>query len=319
MKHLLIPALALFLYGCGDRDGSHGESLYLGVIREAGATSEDFWVRVHAIEFLIELGDTEEALRLADSCREFETESQKRIGYWRMKYRLSAPAEKQVWLDKILASYVDREGPDRIHAAETLAKLSYPLSKADSSLTAQDLETGGSLGAYVKWGMALPADSASEVDFDMLLQAVEDTSLPEKRIAAYAITFLKPLPEPYRMRLFSAAEAGDERPDVLPYLLHAAIIQDNPGGGQSERLKTRLRSLADAPGKSARIELCKALAGRSNKDDEALLQRVFKLENPVSEGNDFAGGEIGPANLDVKIAAAFALEKNELMRKNPNK
>lgn len=309
MKYLRIPFLALLLYGCGSRDGSPGKSPYLEAIREVGAASDDFWVRVHAIEFLIELGDTEEASRLAESCREFETEPQKRIGYWRMKYRLSAPGEKQVWLDKILAAYLDRDGPDRIHAAETLAKLSYPLSKTDSSLTAQDLRSGGSIGAYVKWGMALPADPGSGIDFDMLLRAVEDTLLPEKRVAAYAITFLEPLPEPYRTRLLVVAEAENESSDVLPYLLHAAIIQDNPGG-PPDWLKTRLRNMVEAPGKSARIAFCKALAGRwSDKEDEVLLQRVFSLESLVSESNDFAGGEIGPANQDVKIAAAFALEK----------
>ncbi len=298
----------MLLYGCGSRDSYRNESPYLEVIREAGVVSDDFWVRVHAIEFLIELGDTEEAARLAENCREFETEPQKRIGCWRMKYRLSGPAEKHVWLDKILASYLDRDGPDRIHAAETLAKLAYPIVRADSSLAAQDLESGGALGAYVRWGMALPADSATTVDFDMLLQAVEDTSLTEKRIAAYAITFLKPLPEQYRKRLVAAADAVDEDSDALPYLLHAAFIQDNPGD-DGARLKSRLRSMAEMPGKPARIELCKALAGRREKEDEALLQRIFNLENPVPESNDFAGGRIGPANQDVKIAAAFALEK----------
>lgn len=305
----------MLLYSCGGSEGSRGESPYLGAIREAGASSDDFWVRVHAIEFLAELGDTEEASRLAESCRAFEKEPQKRIGYWRMKYRLSAPAEKQVWLDRILAAYLDRQGPDRIHAAETLAKLSYPLSGADSSLTAQDLRGGGSLGAFVKWGIALPADSASETDFDMLLKAVEDTLSPEKEIAAYAITFLGPLPEPYRTRLFAAAEGAKEGSDALPYLLHAAFRQDDTETERTKLVKSKLRSMADAPGKTPRIELCKALAGRSDKADEALLQRIFKLENPVAESNDRAGGKIGPASQDVKIAAAFALEKAGLKDK----
>lgn len=308
MKHLLIPALAMLFCGCTNRESSRSESPYLEAIREAGTTSDDFWVRVHAIEFLIDLGDMEEASRLAESCRGFETEPQKRIGYWRMKYRLSGQAEQHIWLDKILASYLDRNGPDRIHAAETLAKLSYPLSKTDSSLTMQDLAGGGALGAYVKWGMALPADSASEVDFDMLLQAVEDTSSLERRTAAYAITFLKPLPEQYRRRLVAAADAEEEGSDVLPYLLHAGFIQDNPGD-DVRRLKLRLYSMAEMPGKPARIELCKALADRSDKEDEALLLRIFNLENPVSESSAIEAGESGPANQDVKIAAAFALEK----------
>lgn len=300
----------MLLYGCGSRDAYRLESPYLEVIREAGAVSEDFWVRVHAIEFMIELGDTEEAARLAENCREFETEPQKRIGYWRMKYRLSGQAEKHEWLDKILASYLDRAGPDRIHAAETLAKLAYPIGRADSSLAAQDLYSGGALGAYVRWGMALPADSASEADFDMLLRAMEDTSSLEKRIAAYAVTFLKPMPERYRRRLAAVADAEDEGSDALPYLLHAAFIQENPGDDSvTRRLKLRLHSMADMPGKTARIELCRALAGRSEKEDEALLQRIFKLENPVSENSVITAGKTGPANQDVKIAAAFALEK----------
>jgi len=313
MKYLLIPALAMLLYGCESRKNSRIGSPYLEVIREAGAASGDFWVRVHAIEFLTELGDTEAASRLAEGCREFEAEPQKRIGYWRMKYRLSAPSERQVWLDRILASYLDREGPDRIHAAETLAKLAYPLRKADSSLTAQDLRSGGPIAAFVKWGMALPADPASGVDFDMLLAAVEDTASLERRIAAYAITFLDPLPEGYRMRLFAAAEAENENSEALPYLLHAAVIQDSAGSDRAERLKARLRRMAEAPGKSARIELCKALAGRSDKEDEALLKQVFSLRNPVPEDKDPAAGEIGPANQDVKIAAAFALEKSGII------
>ncbi len=308
MKWWSLPLLSLLLQGCFGCRGSGGEDRYIDTLKEAGAESDEFWVRVHAIEFLIGLGYTEEAGKLSAACRQFEETPQKRIGYWRMKHRISDPGEKPFWLQKIKDAYLDTAGTDRVHAAETLAKLSFSLKQLDSAVTGRDLSAGGAISAFVGWGMALPVDPADEPDFEALIGAVEDTSSLNRRVASYAIGFLKPLPEEYCARLIKATESEPENSEAYPYLVQAAFIQ-KPAGSRNDAISQKLYRMADSGDKSALIALCNALAAAPEAGAEPLLRRIFNLEKPVPEADNIPEGTIGPANQDVKIAAAFALEQ----------
>src|SRR5699024_2170342 len=89
--------------------------------------------------------------------------------------------------EKIKAAYKDPQSPDRIHAAETLAKLGYPLRAFAAEQVGKDLEDDGVLRAYVVWGASIPQTEGNAPDFDFILQAFENGGETEMEILAYAL------------------------------------------------------------------------------------------------------------------------------------
>lgn len=297
--------LAFLLGACTLQSNREMENAYPAAIEAVGAESTDFWVRVHAIEFLIDLGHRDQARRLIEQCRVYEDSVPQRIGYWRMMYRVSEGTGRQSWLQKIKEAYLDSTGHDRIHAAETLAKLDFSLASQDRGITARDLNDPGALGAYVNWGMALRENA--EPDYEQILAALEDTSAVRKRVAAYALTFMKPLPAAYAQRLFHIAIKEPAGSGALPYLLHAAFIQndDSVVTPDREALNRRLYDLAGLPGKDGPISFCKAVAAKGDRGAEAVLKKIYS--EPVSPTEPGLSGVAKAAHDDIRVAAAFAL------------
>jgi len=93
-------------------------------LRDAMDT-EPRWVKVHAAEHLLSLGYPQEvASTFMRELEAFENEPEYRIGIWRVLARAAiSPEERESWVSKIKSAYLNEEGPDRLHASETLAKL----------------------------------------------------------------------------------------------------------------------------------------------------------------------------------------------------
>ena len=91
-------------------------------LRDALRT-ETAWVRVHAAEALLRNGLPEgvEEVFLPEA----ETSPPKhRIGVWRVLAQgQQDPAKRERYIGRIRAAFLDLDGPDRLHAAETLGKL----------------------------------------------------------------------------------------------------------------------------------------------------------------------------------------------------
>lgn len=313
MKTSFFFLFGVLLAGCTGQSGQQDTAAgYTEMLRETAVASDAFWVRVHAIEFLLALGEEREAGRLIALCEDYADQTEKRIGYWRMKYQVVPAEEKDSWLQKIVGAYLDLDGDDRVHAAETLAKLSFSLQQFDPGITGSDLAAGGSLSAFVNWGMAVPADSLQRPDFERIVKDTEDTSALRRRVASYALGFLGALPTPYRIRLRKRAADEPDGSEALPYLLYAAYIQEvSEGEGAAHGvIRRRLYEMARTGGKAGRIQLARALAIKPDDGADVLLTALIELHNPLSENTEVARGMIDPADQDVRIAAAYALERN---------
>ena len=94
----------------------------LRVLR-AAMESEQRWIKVHAAEALLSLGESQ------DVARTFEIElaarggePQYRIGIWRVLAQAAqTDQQREPWITKIVAAFRDPRSPDRLHAAETQA------------------------------------------------------------------------------------------------------------------------------------------------------------------------------------------------------
>ena len=100
----------------------------LRVLRET-LDRETLWIKVHAAEYLLAL-DHPEGVKEAftKELQDHGGEPQYRIGIWRVLARAAYnEKERQEQTKKIRDVFFDTASPDRLHAAETLAKLGYVL------------------------------------------------------------------------------------------------------------------------------------------------------------------------------------------------
>lgn len=285
----------------------------VSILKEV-ATCDDFWVKVHAIEYLVSLGYSNEARELLDrELMPFNAISEKRIGVWRIKYKV-APTESaaEVWLNKIKEAYLDQGGKDRIHAAETLAKLGCSFKQFDQKMIAGDLRTDGLLSAFVLWGNTIPTSENKIPELGLLLKQLKDPNVTNRKLAAYALVFFKRLPLSDWEVLADCALKESPKSEAYAYLLSATYtlydVHGNKYKSTFKVIRKLLLLLEKGERKSDRIQLCEALAVHATSSDKLILQRMLQLQQPIVKLPDYEGNvRAHPWNLDVKAAAAYAL------------
>lgn len=285
-----------------DTTGAEG---HLAVLMEA-MECDDFWVAVHATEYMIDLGCQQRAEK---NCMErllaYEGVSQKRIGLWRVQYRLASTADtKAQVLNKLVDAYLAPDGPDRIHAAETLAKLRFCFNELDQQVVQADMEAGGMLGAFVAWGMSVACCLQESDDHSRLLHLLQGDST-ERKLAAYGLSFLtKPTAPQWRMLARAALEETGE--EAKAYLLGAAYQRYSTDNAADTavymQVRAQLLNLAHSNIKSVQMELCRALASRKDSDGKAVLTRLAGLQSPITA---MPHHQI----VDIRATAAYGLLK----------
>ena len=150
-----------------------------------------FWNKVHAIEFIIDLGENKIAkCLLENNLRKFETEPQKRIGYWRcMALNENNEKAKYKYIKKILDVYLNTNSSDIIHAAESLAKLSISLVPYSDSKTMEG-EYNNLLEAYYNWTSIYTVDNGSLISYDRLYEFLSSENIEQREIIAYGTKYL---------------------------------------------------------------------------------------------------------------------------------
>lgn len=276
------------------------------VLRHVMATQSE-WVKVHAAEYLIWSGNpqgVQESFLLEDKL--YGGKPQYRIGIWRVMAQLAATAgERKVWTDKIKAAFLDPAGTDRLHAAETLAKLRISPLHDNQLLTEETLKSDVKpLALYTFWSVCFTTEESQKAApgqfLEMIQQAGNDAVL--KTIPAYAMRQLKGLSEPQWQCLSKIALAEPIGSSARIYLLSAAFstadTKDSPP--LLTTLHSELIKYKDAPSKGERTEMTAALAENGTSADLPLLLALFKNENPLGNETD---------SEDVKAAAAYAILK----------
>ncbi|MDQ6477152.1 hypothetical protein [Dyadobacter sp. LHD-138] len=278
----------------------------LAVLRHVMATQSE-WVKVHAAEYLIWSGNpqgVQERFLLEDKL--YGSKPQYRIGIWRVLAQLAATAgERKVWTDKIKAAFLDPAGTDRLHAAETLAKLRISPLHDNQLLTEETLKSEVKpLALYTFWSVCFTSQDSQQAApgqfLEMIQQAGKDAV--QKTIPAYAMRQLKGLSEPQWQRFSKIALAEPTGSSARIYLLSAAFstadTKDFPP--LLTALHSELIKYKDAPSKGERTEMTAALAENGTSADLPLLLSLFKNENPFGNETD---------SEDVRAAAAYAILK----------
>lgn len=267
-----------------------------------------FWNKIHSIEFLIELGLNKEAeIILKDRISKYESEPQMRIGYWRcMALNENDTDKKNMHIRKILEVYLNPDNKDIIHAAESLAKLSFSLKKyARTKMT--DAGQNNKLEAYVNWSSIYPESNASPIDYTGLFEQLNSENLEYRQVMAYGTKYLGRISNYQWKKLVDLALTEPLESPIAVYLLCGAL-STCPDQEWSNRdipiIRNNLKRLANSDNKINKYEAFVALGNFSDPDDlDFIKAELLKLHSLNSEN------DLNDQGKDILSAVSFAYLK----------
>src|SRR5690554_2573395 len=281
---------------------------------EVNLQEQSEWVKVHVAEYKIWAGygsGVEEVF--LEEKEKFETLSPYRIGIWRVLAQASNE-NSQIYKNKIIDAFKDPLGPDRIHAAETSAKLGLPIAE----LAGDEVRTilkgeKNSLYVYTLWAYlnSLEATDGENLLFEFIANHEGDKITLMQ--AAYALRHYGRLSEQQWEQL---AEIGLKEPATSiarVYLLSAALVQASENGKDTDlyrEIHSQLAQLKTSPQKGERMELAQAFGETGTQENLEVLLFLLNDEAPIiKEGEDQQAAIQNPTNADVRATAAYAILK----------
>ncbi len=158
---------------------------------QKGLKAQAQWIKVHSAEYLIGMGYSEQVKRefLHENLLH-HSKPRYRIGIWRVLTEAEiGPDQKNQWIDKIFEAFGDRNGPDQLHAIETLAKLELsPIAKCPEATQNALKSEDGILKTFAIWATAYVSDQALKCNKQELLNiAVSDSDEKIRIISALGL------------------------------------------------------------------------------------------------------------------------------------
>jgi len=275
------------------------------------------WVKVHAAEFLLWSGYPQGVREIyLEEEKQWGGKSPYRIGIWRVLSQAAINAEeKKFWRDKILKAFLDTNGTDRIHAAETLAKLHISPFTEHPVRTTESLDSPvRSLSLYTRWSVAFTSqDSLLNVRKSFLeITTSRNEDAPYRKLAAYVLRNSGGLPPAEWEILAQSALNEPEGSEVKINLLNAALIttpDDASNSGLYSHVYEAFLKYKNGSKKSIQMEIAAGLAEKGNREDLPILISYLKNENPLGQDTDDA---------DVRASASYAILKMSIRQAQIN-
>lgn len=268
------------------------------------------WVKVHAAEYLLWLGHPQGVQEtFIEQQRLHGNESPYRIGIWRVLAQAATIHEtKQTWIDKILEVYGDTAATDRVHAAETLAKLKVSPLRNYLALTQEILsERDNPLSVYIHWAVADSQTDTIKIKSKYFLDLLTDRGkgVPLRSLAAYALRHLSGLDTNEWGTLAEVALSEPKISLSRIYLLSAAFVTAPDDSVQSKTwldIRRELLSFKNSSNPGEVTEMTAALAEKGGIDDLPVLVSLMNEEGQT--GNKINND---PDRADIRDAAAYAV------------
>jgi SSS family solute:Na+ symporter len=259
----------------------------LAILRQT-LQQEERWVKVHAAEELLALGYPEGVQEtFLEELKQHGDEPQYRIGIWRVLAKAAhQESEHKEWVEKIRNVLFDPNAPDRVHAAETLAKFPYSLESKEIPLAeeASRSETV-SLAVFAMCILANAQQANAETRLADWLNASDESIRTD---AAYSLRHLAGISSATQEKLRAAVEREPKESKSRAYFV-AALAVHLPVCERGA-LKAELAAFAVQADRDARTESLHVLAKIADDGDRPMLKQL--LDDP---------------DADVRSAAADAL------------
>jgi len=273
------------------------------------------WVKVHAAEFLLWSGYPDNVRNIfLEEEKYWGNKSPYRIGIWRVLSQVTKkPEEKEIWTGKIMQAFLDTNGTDRIHAAETLAKLHISPLVDSHGITVKTMNSlVRSLSLYTRWSVGFSSQdsliSVRTLFFNIATSGNEDAS--SRKLAVYVLCHSGSLAFAEWEKLARIALLEPEGSALKINLLNAAVITANndavPGDlyGRVYEAFLKFKKVAK---KAIRMEIAAGLAEKGKPEDLPILISFLRNEIPLGQDTDDADVRASAAFAILKMSARFAL------------
>ena len=255
------------------------------------------WVRIHAAEALI---DHDHAQPVAPSfAAEADTAAPPyRIGVWRVLARAAETKEQRhAFIERIRRTMLDPQAPDRVHAAESLAKLG-AASPSDSPVLVEWLATASEpASVYPLWLLVLSGSNAGQTSSEARLSDLLDSQDSTARLrAAFALGRIKALSPASLARLNRRLELEPEASPVRAYVAAALLRHTAKDSSGAAGLKQVLASCLVRGQPAEQLEAATALGMCGTAADLPVLARF--LHSPEADAR------IGAASGSLYILEA---------------
>lgn len=264
--------------------------------------SQERWIKVHVAEFLLweDYYVTEVRDVYLNENERFSHIPQYRIGIWRVLAQAAENvAERQKWVDKIVAAYQDEQGPDRLHAIETLAKLSHAVIDP-VFLEAIDDEPVNSLLLYRLWNLAYHPEVDSQEIINRLLSVLEKEHDNEvnRMVASYILRSFPDIRHQDWERLLRVSEQVHGNVSVKANIL-ASLWITQPASVQTEIVKSVRDGMSTlSKDRSGVNHFLMALAKRSAEADREEIKEAFSRLRDT---------QVPDYDADLHASAAYAV------------
>lgn len=254
------------------------------------------WVKVHAAEYLLRLDYPQDVREtFLEELDAHESEPQYRVGIWRVLARAAFDdRQRGEWVGRIRRAFADPQGPDRLHAVESLAKLGFrvpmdrqglrPRAEEDRDLLDAAGDDAGPMSAYARWVLA---NSGRAGGAEWIAELLDSPDAATRTAAAYALRHLKEVPPEVARQLAAAAESLPDGPDRV-FLVSAAAV--HAPSEARPRFRQELVRLAWEGDAAAQYQACETLGQIGASEDLPLLASLMDAPD-----------------VDVRSAAACAV------------
>lgn len=269
------------------------------------------WTKVHAAEYLIRMGYAErvkkEFLRENDL---YHTRPKYRIGIWRVLAKAETePEQKNQWRRKILEAFSDQNGPDQLHAIETLAKLKLsPLAKCPEATQKALTSKDRNFNVYAIWATAYDSDQTLHSKRQELLNiAISDPGKIIRKAGAFGLRELGSFTSGQWVLLASKALMEPAESGLRNCLLNTAFVSFREESGETgtfRKIREEMLRGHEFFSFETRIDLALSLAERGTVAELPLLQSFLNNEGIPDK---YEGGNMQAT--EIRTAAAFAILK----------
>lgn len=258
------------------------------VLRDTLANEEQ-WVKVHAAEQLLSLRYVDGVVEAFQSELERHVdEPQYRIGIWRVLARGAAgPQDRDQWIDRIRSARVALDGPDRLHATETLAKLNYVANADEIPRLEQDARSDdGPMAAFALCILVHSGRTEYEADLAGLLRSEDERT---RLCAAYSLRHIEGISQQTLSVLDDVATHETEGSTARAYVLSSLLYHV-----EAETTIAQLkRALEEYVTNGTTAEKTEALAALGERGDERDLPLLME--------------SLDDSEADVRAAAAYSI------------
>lgn len=260
------------------------------------------WQKVHAAEYILNHDYSNNVYDIfVEEEKQDRNEPYYRIGLWRVLNQAAISSEeKNQWLDSISKVYEEYTSLDRIHAAETLAKLKVSPNSISVKVTDSVLKGDHNpMWAYTYWGTAYTSEKemhqVKNKFMDIILNSNESTLV--KRIAIYALYKMKNL-NTQNWDLISSRAVNEPMDSPLYTSLLTCTLANTP---KDSLLSTRVLK--------CREKLEKQIYSSNNNEISASLAvyQDIATEEDIPLLTSFMDKGFDDDNIEITMAAANAI------------